>query len=432
MRRHSLERTAFALGALALLSGTAAAGQALQHEARVVNVAVPVRVFQGNRFVDSLAIGDFEVTDNGQPRKLEAVYLVKKANIERREETRKFAPRTARNFFLFFELGEFEPRLLEALEYFVTTAIIPGDELTLVTPMKTYKVNSRAFERANRHKVYEDIVALVRRDILIGYSESREIVEEMKSLSQVMASLTAARATAVATSSMPPDLASPPTTVASSTPALAESTFTAMSFQEQLQNYLMLLERLQNLRVVDPMKFAEFARYLKMLNGQKEIFIFYQREFVPKIDPKILSVYMNLYNDQPEVTQTLTSLFEFYKRDSSLDVAPLKRAYSDSSTAVHFMYIAKPPPKPEGVLMEEQSEDVFAPFLELAKATGGFTGSSANLLAMMRSAVEAAENYYVLYYRPEDYVADGKFHDLTVKVKGGNYRITHRAGYIAD
>lgn len=424
--------TALALALTLLPAANGAGRQSLQHEARVVNVAVPVRVFQGDRFIDSLAIGDFEVTDNGRPQRLEAVYLVKKANIERREETRKFAPRTARNFFLFFELGEFEPKLLEALEYFVTTVIIPGDELTLVTPMKTYKVRSRVFERADRRKVYEDIVALVRRDILIGYSESREIVEEMKTLSQVMASLTTARATAVATSSVPPELASPQSIVATSTPALAESTFSAMSFQEQLQNYLMLLEKLQSLRLVNPEKFVEFARYLKLLNGQKEVFVFYQREYVPKIDPKVLSVYMNLYNDQPEVTQTLTSLFEFYKREVSLDLAPLKRAYSDASTAVHFMYIAQPPPKPEGVLMEEQSEDVFAPFLELARATGGFTGSSANLLAMMKSAVEASENYYILYYRPEEYVADGKFHDLAVKIRGGSYTITHRAGYIAD
>ncbi len=432
MRRLSGRRVAWVLAAAVWLAAGAAGGQVLQHEARVINVAVPVRVFQGDRFVDSLAIGDFEITDNGRPQKLEAVYLVKKASIERREETRKFAPRTARNFFIFFELGEFEPRLLQALEYFVTSVIIPGDELTLVTPMKTYKVRSRVFERADRRKVFGDIVALVRRDILIGYSESREIVEEMKSLSQVMASLVTTRATAVTSSSLPPDLTPTQTTLAVSAPAPVEATFTAMSFQEQLQNYLMLLEKLQSLRVVDPEKFVEFARYLKLLNGQKEVFVFYQREYVPKIDPKVLSVYMNLYNDQPEVTQTLTSLFEFYKREVSLDLAPLKRAYSDASTAVHFMYIAQPPPKPEGVLMEEQSEDVFAPFLELAKATGGFTGSSSNLLAMMRSAVEASENYYILYYRPEDYAADGKFHDLAVKVKGGRFRITHRGGYIAD
>jgi hypothetical protein len=51
---------------------------------------------------------------------------------------------------------------------------------------------------------------------------------------------------------------------------------------------------------------------------------------------------------------------------------------------------------------------------------------------MMKAAVEASENYYLLYYRPVDYVADGKFHDISVKVKSGSYKLTHRSGYIAD
>jgi hypothetical protein len=50
----------------------------------------------------------------------------------------------------------------------------------------------------------------------------------------------------------------------------------------------------------------------------------------------------------------------------------------------------------------------------------------------MRSAVAASENYYLLYYTPRDYKADGQFRSLQVKVKGGGYRMSHRLGYIAD
>ena len=57
--------------------------------------------------------------------------------------------------------------------------------------------------------------------------------------------------------------------------------------------------------------------------------------------------------------------------------------------------------------MEEQSEDIFAPFREMSLATGGFMASTANLDAAMKSAVAASENYYLLYYTPEDYKADG-------------------------
>jgi hypothetical protein len=37
-----------------------------------------------------------------------------------------------------------------------------------------------------------------------------------------------------------------------------------------------------------------------------------------------------------------------------------------------------------------------------------------------------------LYCRPANYVADGRFHDISVKVKGGSYKLTCRSGYIAD
>jgi hypothetical protein len=50
----------------------------------------------------------------------------------------------------------------------------------------------------------------------------------------------------------------------------------------------------------------------------------------------------------------------------------------------------------------------------------------------MKAAVAASENYYLLYYTPADYKADGTFRGLSVRVKGKDYRISHRQGYIAD
>jgi hypothetical protein len=54
---------------------------------------------------------------------------------------------------------------------------------------------------------------------------------------------------------------------------------------------------------------------------------------------------------------------------------------------------------------------------------------------MMERKAEAGfrwENYYLLYFKPRDLKPDGKFHEITVKVKGGGYRVTHRAGYFAN
>ncbi|MBL7084319.1 MAG: hypothetical protein ISS41_11920 [Candidatus Aminicenantes bacterium] len=70
--------------------------------------------------------------------------------------------------------------------------------------------------------------------------------------------------------------------------------------------------------------------------------------------------------------------------------------------------------------------------MELAKATGGITESSFNALSAFKKAADASENYYLLYYAPSDYKRDGKFKNIKVKVKGKNYKVTHRAGYFAN
>ena len=125
--------------AVVLLAGLALAQQ-LAEEAVVINVEVPVRIFKGNRFIDDLTINDFEITENGKPQKLEAVYYVKKRSVERRDEVQRFVPQTNRNFYLFFEISEYTAKLGQSLDYFVQNVIMPGDSLTVVSPMKTYRL----------------------------------------------------------------------------------------------------------------------------------------------------------------------------------------------------------------------------------------------------------------------------------------------------
>ena len=82
--------------------------------------------------------------------------------------------------------------------------------------------------------------------------------------------------------------------------------------------------------------------------------------------------------------------------------------------------------------LTDQSYQVFSAFYEISNASGGLTYASANPFAAFKRASDASENYYLLYYTPKVYKADGKFRNIKVKVKSGNYRILHRAGYLAD
>ena len=423
-KRTRLATLLLASAAIAAVAAAPVVPQEIQHQTSALNVEVPVRVFKGASFVDGLTLGDFELLEDGRPQRIEAFYLIKKTIIERSEEPRDVAPRTARHFYLVFEIGYYDAKIREALDYFVRTVLLPGDNLTLVTPMKTYRMKGELFDLVGRDKTYDQVVGLLRRDIEIGYSESREILAEMTDLAQVIAS-----------NVRPRDSVSDLGTATLVEPVMAvpvESPYGAAALEMQLMNYASLLSRLATLRVVDEKKLLGFAEHLKNLEGQKGVFFFYQREMLPKIDQRTVDQLSARYSQQPQISQSLETIFGLEKRDVTVNVDIVTKAYADASAAVHFLHLARPAERPAGIRMEEQTEDVFAPFQEMARVTGGYSGSTANIAAAMRAAIEASENYYLLYYTPADYRADGRFRTITVKVKAEGARVSHRLGYIAD
>jgi len=418
-----IRRSLLVLGAV-LVAASGLRAQVLQHETAAVNIEVPVRVFQAGTFVDNLALSDFELYEDGRPQKIEAFYLVKKRIIERQELARAAAPPTIRHFFLFFELGDYDAKVDEALDYFVKTVLLPGDNLTIVTPLKTYRMKGELFGLVGREKTHAQVMGLLRRDIQSGYAESRAILGEMTDLARVIASDVRARDTGAESGLTA--LVDPLTAIP------AESPYQGVAIEEQLMHYASLLSRLDALRVVDEGRMLAFAASLKALEGQKGVFFFYQREFVPKIDSRIVDMLATKYNQRPDITQSLDTIFGLQKRETSLNVDVVTKAYADASASVHFLYVARPADRFSGVHMEEMSEDIFGPLREMARATGGFAATSANIAAVMRQAVEASENYYLLYYTPTSLRADGRFRNLTVKVRGGDFRVSHRQGFIDD
>jgi VWFA-related protein len=418
---------AFLIAAVSLFS------QQISEETFVVNVEVPVRVFKGSQFIDNLSINDFEIFENGIPQKIEAVYLVKKKSIERREEKRRFSPITSRDFYLFFEISEYTSKIGEAVNYFVQNVASPDDTLTIISPMQTYRLKSRTFEILSKDRVVNQLKGILRKDALVGGSEYRDTIEDMTQLARSLSSSIQSRreGTTESATTSTAELYQPQT-VTRNLDEFTRSAYENLTLDEQLTRYVDLLNRLDNIRQIEYQKFLEFANILKNKEGQKYVFVFYEREFIPKVEPKILNQYLSLYEDRPNVLHTVTGIFDFYRREMNIDVNQLKKAYADSSVSIHFLFITTPATHIYGVKMEEQSEDIYVAFNEMAQATGGFSDSSANSASLFKKALNASENYYLLYYSPESYKKDGSFRQIKVKVKNGDYRIAHRAGYFAD
>jgi hypothetical protein len=204
------------------------------------------------------------------------------------------------------------------------------------------------------------------------------------------------------------------------------------SFEESLNLYENYIFKLENLRKVSQEKMLNFAEHLGQKEGQKYVTIFYQKEYIPQVDPKILNQALSLFQDSPIVLQTLANIVDFYKREIQIDTELIKQTYADCSISIHFLFLTIPRDPQYGVHFADHSEDIYSAFREMAFSTGGFVDSSARADILFKAAVEASENYYLLYYSPTSYSADGEFKEIQVKVKNKNYRISHRAGYFAN
>ncbi len=121
-----------------------------------------------------------------------------------------------------------------------------------------------------------------------------------------------------------------------------------------------------------------------------------------------------------------------YRRDTRLNAERIKQAFADSSLDFYFLFMDRRPESAPGIIMREQSEDVFSTFSEVTKATGGLIRTSQNPAMGFKNVVTACESCYFLFYSPKDYKKDGKFKEIEVRVKDKNYSIKHRSGYIAD
>lgn len=396
--------------------------QEISHETLVVNIEVPVRVFKGSRFIDNLTIDDFEVYENGKLQRLEAVYLVKKKAIERKDEKKKFSPDTSRTFYLFFEITDYSPRIEDALHYFMQNVVLPGDSLVIVSPMKTYEMNPQALELKSNDEIVKELKGLLRKDAMIGSSEYRSSMTELTRITRAFAGVLTTQEEGGRRLDQ----------FSASEFAEAYEQDPELLLQILLENYRLTLERLEMLRYIDQPKLLDFARTLKDKEGQKYVFLFYQREYIPMLEPSLLMKIDSLFQSSTHITQNIASLFQMYTREITFDVDWVNQAYADSSASIHFMFFTKPAQHVPGLRFEEHSEDIYSAFRQMATATGGITESSSNPFTLFRTAVESSENYYLLYYTPLNYKKDGQFKNIKIKVRDADYKVIHRAGYFAN
>ncbi len=378
---------------LSILMAAALLPAQQQFDLMVRNVGVPVRVFDGDRFVDDLTLEDFEVLEDGKSQKIRALYLTRKTEIERMEG-RDFIPYSGRSFYFIFQLYENHPRIKEALDYFFSDIYVSKDQLVVMTPLKVYELNKEAVAKNSKDKVVEYIQGIIRKDTLTASQEYNSLMKDLVKSAQGVAGGDVTRA---------------------------------------LPQYSQNLQKLEQVTAQDAKRLVGFAAQLKRLDGQKNVFYFYQSEYRPRLSSMTLSRLLEQYQDNPTTYGQLQDAFSYYTKETNLDIDKITQIFADSSILFNFIYINKRPTVSGGsIQMFEQSEDVFEAFSKIAESTGGAVENSQNPAAALKKSALLSESYYLLYYSPENYRKDGEYKNITVKVKGRDYKVYHRQGYVAD
>jgi hypothetical protein len=309
---------------------------------------------------------------------------------------------------LFFSLYEPDPQVPKALAYFFQKVITPEDHLLVISPRAVYDLKKEVAAKIPAEKIVAELAKKLKKDILAGDAAYRSVLADLKRMAGVGG------------------IDQQMTVTAEMSDRERAETLGTGTVEEYLMKYRADVDQLERLRTIDEGKFLDFAMALKRTEGQKIVFYFYQKEFVPLLDIKTLAK----YTESPFLQSLVSELSAILNQKSSFNMDRLKKTFADSSINVHFLYLTK---NPAGIPLSQISErqDIFSTFDEIAKATGGLTVHSANADYLMQRAAMAAENYYLLYYSPKDKKQDGRFRQIRVEIKTGSYRISHLAGYYA-
>lgn len=395
------------LGAgLAALAALSAAADAKAAAGSAKPVPIVVRVFEGNRFVPDLSLKDFAIEESDLPVSSEALFLVRKSTIERRDGRADIQPDLSRRIVLLFQLTEYDNKISGALEFLFLKELLPTDTLEIQTPMHNYKLTAAALAAKPRDVLARELSGILRKDIIEGgmayNSALRDLKRSVRQIGRVGR------------------------TGLSDTEGEVDD---GTSLEQQLMQYGEHLQQMESLRMVDENKLVSFAEGMKSLSGQKLVFFVYQREFRPEISPQTQDILVLNNQDRPDILAAVETLFSSYRRPINLNREPIIKAFADSGMYFNFLYMNREPERISGINMREQSEDVYKALSDAAEATGGVTDTSQNAAVSLASALTATESSYILYYTTSTAAPPGTFINLKVSVKGKDYRVVHRAGY---
>ncbi len=370
-------------------------------------MTLTVRVWDQERFVDRLGLADFALRVDGRAVPVDGLRLVEKTSIVRSEGRSEPLPDTSRRFYWLFQAIDPIPRLGEAIAYFFERAYLPGDSLTVQTPLRTYTLSASALASKPRAELAREMNEIVRRDVTEGAMAYKNYLTELKKCVRAMGEQNP---------------------MADFEEGAAES-LAAVSEEQLLERYRMALAGIENLCRVDEAKILGFARTLGRVPGRKVVLYFYQREFRPEISPIAinLNVDNNHYNFNP--LGSVNERFQVYRRTNALNAGTVSRAFAQAGVDFNLLFMNRQPERVGGLVMREQTEDALRAFSEACRATGGIVAGSQSAETAVKEVLEACSSYYLLSFDTGPGRDDEAFRGVNISVGAPGLRITSPSGF---
>jgi len=370
----------------------------LESKTEIIQLKVPVRVYDKNILIENLSKNDFTVSINNENVEISSIKSVKRGMSH---PTTPF-----RNFVLSFNLYHYGEQVGEAIEHFVKNILTDSDEIMIITPENVYKFSADE----SKEKTIDDIKKLVKDDSQIFKGKRTTYENNLKEILRT---------------SRLPDVSSPSRGGA----AIANP---IMKFLKSYQTEWLTFKN--RFLLPDVNKYKAVSSYFFGKDGDKWFINFQQREIIPELgelktrideirdslseimDPKEQAWVPMIEKSARELEKSL--LFsDMFPQDEIQDILM-------SSNISYDVILFRSKVKMEGGVHEMVSPDYEDILRNISRATGGSTLETTDIKNGLLQLSQHQDTSYLL-----DIPISPVPVNIDIKLQKSDYETYHKKTY---
>jgi len=360
----------------------------LKEQVRVLNIEIPVRVYQKGHFVENLKKKDFKLWVNGKPREINGFYL-KRKKIEPENKTDEIKKSSKSRFFiLVFSIMDYNKVYNQALSYFFNNILKENDKLMVFCGNKKFSFPGLKKKETIIKKISDTIQEqgrLLRIDFLSMIKEIERGISELK------------------------------TNFAINAGRQRMGKYRGQFFTK----YKAAWETFKRYNKLNVDSFYHFSRYLSKINLEKWVICFYQQQSFPVLEPKFLEKNLNLRG-----YLIIKDIYREQRNGFKIPSVRVSQLFNNVDTTFHTVII---PTLKKNLSTPELREKNISTFIrnnlrDISISTGGSIQFSNNLKNALKEISGKQDLVYVLTYAPKTKAKPGT---IKIKVNKPGYKLVY-------